>query len=146
MNLAANALNLKTKFDTAYIVDVLRKHLEKHQAEYSVAMTVYENDIEGLLDSLTDECKKLMGVYGAELDLTIAAPLSTVSTAYNKLVSLKKPIDATKMYEGYINILSQSQEKTLELEISDADSIINDSWDWAVQAKMSNSFYNSRSQ
>ena len=70
--------------------------------------------------------------------------LKDFNSMYSKIYTLNKPVDASKMYEQYISLLSQSTDKELTLALNDANAIINDSWDWAIQAKTVNSTYSSR--
>jgi hypothetical protein len=67
-----------------------------------------------------------------------------ITTAHNVLVRITKPTDAAKNYEQYISLFKQSVSEELELTMSEANSIINDEWDWAVSAKLLNSTYSSR--
>jgi len=132
MNISSHTLNIKTKYSVVDLIKYLKKNLEIHKEEYEKATEVYRADVVTALKALEKSTKK------AETDLT------EVRSTYQKLLNIPKPVDATKLYEQYISILSVSTESTLELTVEDANAIINDAWEWAISAKAVNNTFSTR--
>lgn len=130
MNKLGRTLDIKAKYKTSFLIDKLKEHRDNHITDYAKAVTVYNNDLTRALEKLAATAS------GTDLD--------EVKQAYNKVFAIVKPVDARKAYEQYISLLSNSADEIIELDMDDANSIINDEWDWAVNAKMTNSFYSSR--
>lgn len=136
MNLA-QSLEIKTKFASSYLVDVLRENLKKHQAEYAEARKAYEQKVSDLLLDITNKAVELRNkkTFDDRKDL---------NKVFSELNQLQKPIDATKMYEEYIKLFMMSTEPEIEMGLDDANAVINDQWTWAVSAKAANLFYTSK--
>lgn len=135
MNLAQR-LDIKAKYKKTYLVDCLQSNLAAHKEEFERAWSVYLKDVSTALLNLQD--------YVAEAITNHDGKLDDLATSYAKLRGITKPSDASKMYEQYILLIDNSFDDVLELDISDANSIINDSWDWAISAKAVNSTYSNR--
>lgn len=134
MNGLGRVLDIKAKYSKKYLSDKLKEHLNNHIVDYEKAMGVYKLDMISALKELTDASMNAMATFDKV----------TIQKAYNKINAITKPVDATKAYKQYIDLLFAASDEFIELTMHDANAIINDEWDWAVQAKMTNSFYSSR--
>lgn len=130
MNGLGRVLDVKARYLTSNLIRKLKEHLDDHIIDYAKAMKVYEKDFREKLDKLADAAK--------------SGDMIKVTDAYTKIRGIVEPIDASKVYKQYIDLLGASSDDTIELTIQDANAIINDEWDWAVKAKTTNSFYSSR--
>ena len=135
LNKLGRTLDIKTKYKTKFLIERLKEHRDNHINDYRKAMDVYHKDLKDALHSL--HVLALKSVDTLDLDV--------VKTAHSKVQSIVKPVNAVKAYDQYIDLLFYSAEQVVELDMDDANSIINDEWDWAVSAKITNSFYSSRS-
>ena len=128
-------LDVDSKFEVSFLIEKLKENLKDHKESFKLATEIYNKEIiEGLkaLSLLSGRQSK------TEYDKV------TLLRAYNDIANKSKPVDETKKYEQYISIFGSTTEKSIVLNINDANSIINDSWDWAIQAKTSNMFYTSK--
>jgi hypothetical protein len=132
MNLS-HTLNLKTTYAVTTLIAAKAAHIE----EYNKACAAYDKK----------KSEKLVKLNEAVLSesANFTSDMAKVRAAYNSLTTLIKPVDASKMYDEYISILSHSTAIDIELSTQDANAIINDSWEWAQTAKLSNSTYLSSS-
>ena len=133
-----NQIDLKVKYSTKFLVEKLTEHLYNHVKDYKKAMKLYEDDMKDALQKLGSEAMIQMVSPDANFDL------SKTRSLYNEVFAVKKPIDASNAYKQYIELLKMNVTDFLELDIADANSIINDEWDWAINAKLTNSAYTSR--
>ena len=131
-----NNLNFVTKYSVVDLIKSLEKHLNNHKEEYAKAEVVYKNDVNNSLKQISKVSKKL-AIEGS-------TELNELSLLYNKLNTLKRPIDASKNYEDAISLFSRSTETEISLTNTDANAIFNDQWSWAVDAKFLNASYSSR--
>ena len=138
-----NQIDLKVKYSTKFLIDKLEEHAYNHILDYAKAKRVYEDDMKDALEKLGGKAMSLATALAVAPDSNIE--LGEIRNAYNKLFSIVKPVDASEAYTQYIDLLRMNVTDFLELDISDANSIINDEWDWAVSAKTTNAFYSSRS-
>ena len=129
MNMSVK-LNIKTTYAVKTLVSWLRENKMLHLEAYQEALTAYTKKKAVLLDKLSVAVQA-----GKEDDIT---------NAYYKWNTLVKPVDASKMYDEYIQLLNASDAESIELSAQDASAIINDSWDWAQSAKLTNSTYLAR--
>ena len=132
--LSGGVLNIKTQYDRLKLINALIANRDKHIEDYKAAVIVYKEDQKKLIE---------------EMVVVSTAAVETVTTdkiyrVYAKLVQLTEPVDATKLYEQYIGLFTAAVAENIELTMSEANSIINDEWAWAVAAKTSNSLYSSR--
>jgi hypothetical protein len=132
MNLS-HTLNLKTTYAVTTLIAALQKNKAAHIEEYNKACAAYDKK----------KSEKLVKLNEAVLSesANFTSDMNKVKVAYNSLTTLIKPVDASKMYDEYISILSFSTATDIELSTQDANAIINDSWEWAQTAKLSNSTY-----
>jgi len=126
MHLSAK-LNIKTTYSVETLVFWLKKNKETHITEYVEAKESYDKKKRELLSDLQDA--------------THTKDSDGIREAYYAYDGLTKPVDATKMYDEYIQLLGASDAGSIELSAQDASAIINDSWDWAQAAKFTNSTY-----
>ena len=96
---------------------------------------MWKTDYDKALNKLAKASRKLIVNYNKDKDLW---------NAYEEYDGLIRPVDASKTYDTYISLLSNSTSDNVELSIQDANAIINDEWDWAIAAKTTNAFYSSR--
>lgn len=137
MTALALGLNIKTDYLTEYLVAKLEEHKEQHILEYKEAYEEFERV----------RSERIRSLQTAVNDLTNNpdSDLNELSKKYNSLLTLAKPVNATKMYEQYISLLKASATDRINLEISDANAIINDEWSWAKSARTTNAFYSATS-
>jgi hypothetical protein len=133
MNLA-NRLNIKLKYDVNVLITHLKANRDKHVSEYKEALKNYRFEVEQKLLTISALADKQ--VEDKKFD-----NFEALRIALNSLVMLTVPKDAEKMYDQYINMLGNTISGEIELSAEDANAIINDGWDWAVEASLSNSTY-----
>lgn len=136
MNLASR-LNLELEYKVEDILARLVANKEKHKKEYAEAVKNYNAKVEEKLLSLSALADTVRA--GRKFD-----NLRVIQEAASSVVLLAVPKNAEEMYDQYINILRQTESKTIKLSAEDANAIFNDAWDWAVSASMTNSAYLSR--
>jgi len=142
--MAGKVLKIKTRFKRTHLIDVLRKNLAEHLEEYKTAMEVYEVDkIEALKNLSKVASKVAKGTMKASDDRYVTGDV--IGVAYYEYSNLSKPIDASQMYEEVIVLFENASEEEIELTFEEANTILNNSWDWAVNAKLLNSTYAIRS-
>lgn len=132
----SRVLDIKVNYSVSFLIEKLKVNLENHIDDYEKALIVYKKDLYKHLMEIQNICDDILRKNDVEL--------KDFNSMYSKIYTLNKPVDASKMYEQYISLLSQSTDKELTLALNDANAIINDSWDWAIQAKTVNSTYSSR--
>lgn len=132
-------MDVKVKYETSYVVNILKAHMNSHVEEYEKAMKVYYRE-------LANAAEELIGMatnFAIDARANDNPDFKTVKDKYDKLTTIKKPVDASKMYDQLIVLFTATTDETIELTLDDANSIINDEWDWAVSAKFVNSSYTS---
>lgn len=122
--------SISSKYNIQDIIQALEDHKTKHIEDYKKAVAVYQKDILENLKALTKKIRKEI-------------PDGT-KTFVERNFSLTPPKNCEDGYQRVIDIFKKSQEQNIELSMQDADKIFNDEWDWALSAKISNSFYSSR--
>lgn len=131
----AQQLNIQAEYETSFLVECLKKNKAEHVKEYGLALKNYHK--------IRSERANVLIMNAEKIALDPANPMNSCFKSYNDLTSLTEPVDASKMYDEYIALLAASTSKTVKMEVSDANAIINDQWEWARAAKFSNSFYTS---
>ena len=130
MRLLGATLDIETSFKRSFLINKLAYHREVHVEELKKAMKVYEAD---------------RNLYAEKIaSVAHSYKFDEIEQWYLRLKQLAKPVDATQGYDQYISILQAATDAEIKLSVSDANAIINDSWDWAVAAKTTNAFYSSR--
>jgi len=123
-------LDFKAPFSKKALLEALRRNKETFMKDYADACDVYFVDLQKALKELQDDAAgRKFRADEYRLD------------TYGKM---KPPINATKLYIQYIDMLELAQSDTIELSPSDYNAIINDEWDWAKAAKLVNSTYSLR--
>lgn len=130
-------LDVRTKFKTKDIVKYLYKHHDAHVEEYEEAVKVHRQKVIEATEELKEAVNDLLFDLSHEREINT----SNVQDAHRSIHQIVKPIDARKMYTQLITLFEATTEETIELSLEDANSIVNDEWDWAVTAKITNSTY-----
>lgn len=117
---------LKVIVKVSDLLDALKKNFEAHKEEYVVARKVY-------YETVADKLRELLA--NAEKELTPSSGF---------YINLNPPVDNTKMYEKYIGFLSMSQTDEIEISVEEYENFVKDEWNWATNAKVSNSFYSTQ--
>ena len=132
-------MDVKVKYFRRHIINHLSFHRKAHVEEYEKAMKIYYKE-------LANSAEELIGMatnFAIDARAADNPDFKAVKDKYDKLISIKKPVDAIKMYDQLIKLFETADDETIELTLDDANSIINDEWDWAVSAKFVNSSYTS---
>jgi hypothetical protein len=127
------SLNLKANFETSMLVASLKSNKDEHVKEYKEAMLQYDNQRKDLVTKLKEECDKFI--------LNPSESTTAIQSAYAKMFSLTKPVNAEKQYDQYIRMLSTTTSQFVELDVDDANAILSDDWSWAKAARITNSVY-----
>jgi hypothetical protein len=136
---AVGMLDVKTKFKTVDIISQLHEHRKNHIKEYENAMEVYREKVLGFTQLLIGAATN----FSIEVKEGKDIDYNEVSKKWFNLTQLKVPVDSREMYDQLITLFASSDEETIEMSLQDANSIINDEWDWAISAKTINSTYSS---
>jgi hypothetical protein len=128
----AQQLNIEADYKTQFLVETLKKNKEAHIKEYAEAYAKYlemrrtkAQNLKAEVEKIIDDPKVIGNVFGL----------------HSELAGLTVPVDASKMYDEYIALLSASTSETIRMDVSDANAIINDQWEWARAASFANSTY-----
>lgn len=117
--------DVKVKYDTADLINALRLYKEEHIKEYKTALDVYRLAIRKKIKELNKQFKnKFNKIQDFSLDWKLHAPVNVEAT-YDKLI---------KNFENM-------HEDIIEMNMTQANCILNNDWDWVASAKLSNSFY-----
>jgi hypothetical protein len=129
-NLAGATLDFKAPFDKIVLIRALQDNKWAHVSDFNRAREVYFRDL----------CERLK-VLAADAEAAIFRADSYAVDHYGKL---KPPVDASKLYDQYIDLLEKCVSETIELSPSDYNAIVNDEWEFAKAAKQVNSMYSSK--
>lgn len=115
--------SIKTTVKVQTLIDALVKHSAEHVVEYTEAQKVFEvKYLEAAKNALKD----------------------AKAGKYDNVVSgfgLIKPKNVEKDYGELVTTLRAMAVEELELSLDELNCFINNSWDWVVNAKSSNSLY-----
>jgi hypothetical protein len=130
-------IDVKVKYPTKFIVDTLNKSRIAHVAEYKVAVEEYNAKVKEALYKVS------LQAIEASKRITEKKEVNTeeLNNQYTKLRAIKAPINAEKMYDQYITLFQATTDEYIELDLQDANALINDEWDWVQEAKFINSTY-----
>lgn len=134
-------LSVETEYSVTTLLKALEENKQNHITEYAEAKKLYDASVLKLRSNYTKIAKKVpKDISDTE---TFENYLLKVSEARQDLYRLRPPVDAVKMYDDYIRNLSATatEKGTIKLTFEQANALINDQWDWAVEAKASNAFY-----
>lgn len=122
-----NSLNIKAKYKVSDLIEALLKNKEEHVSDYEKAIEVYKKDLLDLIE------KPIAQLERGELPDEIEHNFGLV-----------KPLNEAKNYDNMLYIFNSMTDGEVELSMSDANSILNDEWSWAINAKHLNNTYSSR--
>lgn len=123
-----NALDIEAQYPTDQLIEALIENRKVHVEEYARACSSYSDKRSALYSMVAQLSLKLAARYDNDVQKQLQETLA-------KLASLREPVDQRAMYDQYINLFKASTSKELTLTMSEANSIINDEWDWAVNAR-----------
>lgn len=123
-----NALDIKAQYPTKQLIEALIENRNLHVEEYARAVISYNMARSALYSVIATLCADLSAAYDADKH-------AIFMRKYSELLSLREPVDQRNMYDQYISLFSASTSAELTLTMSEANSIINDEWDWAVSAR-----------
>lgn len=123
MQKALAHLNIELKYNVAFLIERLNKHLEDHKVEYAEALEAYLAKKTKLLSDAVKSMKK-----GKDVNISINMGLET-------------PRDISKEYENLIQLFQKTTEEEIKLSFDDAQTIINNTFTWATAASFSNGLY-----
>lgn len=121
--------SIKADFKVNNLIASLEKYLEAHKTDYAKAIVVWRKDVLGKLENLFQE-------------YTDKKQFNEIDIARN--LGLNAPVNCESGYTQLINVFKNIQTDTINIEIEEANKILNDDWSWATSAKISNSIYSSR--
>lgn len=99
---------IKVSLKTIELLDILRKNLEKHVANYKEAMVAFKAKY---LERLN-----VMILYGQ-------------SGKFELQVNIRVPETHAESYERFIKMLEMATEQTVELDEYNFDRFVNDNWE-----------------
>ena len=118
-------LNLELMIPKAALIEALRKNKQEHLAGYEKAVQGFFADLDELL-------------------LTMAINSAKKNLDEKYYINLQKPINNEANYDKYIEFFLLSTENEIKISASDYDCLVRDKWEWAVSARVQNSFYISK--
>jgi hypothetical protein len=127
-----NILKLKVRIET--ILEALRKNAHEHQGEYSDAVNVYWDLVRSEFEDFVDETSNVL------VDKKLGENINFIS-AY------EVPMDRSENYSEQIRLFEHAVEAgqtEVELTQHQFNELIDDKFAWAIQSKLSNSFYTSQ--
>ena len=134
MKQAVHNLGIRDKYHVASLIQTLKTNQQKHVQEYEVAIVEYEKRRKELIVNLGKVTKAF-----------VKSPTLTnhqeVGRAMQELNYLTKPVNESAQYDAIIAVFRSLAVGEIELDWKDANTIINDSYDWAIAAKTTNAFY-----
>ena len=117
--------DVKAKYQTDVFVKALMHYKEEHVKEYKLALDAYRLAIRKKIKELNKQFKnKFTNIQDFKLDWNLHPPVN-VESAYDKLI---------------VNFKNMNSD-AVEMDMTQANCILNNDWDWAHSAKISNSFY-----
>lgn len=122
--------SIKADFKVSNLVAALEKNLEAHKVDYAKALKIWKQDVLNTLEKLFNEYNEKHGDF------------TTIEISRN--LGLTIPVNCESGYTQLINILKNITTDTINIELEEANNILNDDWSWAQSAKLSNSYYSSR--
>lgn len=108
------------------LINALQENLKRHKKDYKIAREIYFDDLCQILNEMIDDAEE------------------KVEREDRYLVSLVAPRDESEQYKRHIGFLELSEEKEIEISMEDYQRIVEDDWDWIIQANRVNATYSSR--
>ena len=118
-------LSMKVCIKKADLIAALEKNKKRHLDDYEKAVSVWFDD---LRDKFT----------------TLQASVEARDQKADYRVNLTPPVNNEKLYDKYIGMFTLATEDVIEITAEDYGCIVDDNWDWARQATISNAFYSSK--
>jgi hypothetical protein len=116
---------IEVDVEVSKLVEALKKHKEEHIVEYKTARANFE--------------VKYVEAAKAALKNAKAGEFKGVSAGFGLVV----PVDVTEDFEDLISTFEAIQSPSIKLDVQQLNTILNNSWDFVVAAKMSNASYSS---
>jgi hypothetical protein len=117
--------DVKARYQTDVLIRALTHYKEEHVKEYKLALDAYRLAIRKKIKELNKQFKnKFTNIQDFKLEWNLYAPVN-VESAYDKLI---------------VNFKNMNSD-AVDLDMTQANCILNNDWDWAHAAKTSNSFY-----
>ena len=116
-------VSIKGKFKVADLLVALKKHAATHDEEYKSALVGYRQDVLARIKELYNLAKKQDFV------------------KWDQHVHLTTPVDCSSAYKDLIQVFSFMTDTVIELDLGEANRLLNNSWDWASSASLTNSYY-----
>lgn len=123
-----SALDIEAQYSTKQLIEALVENRNLHVEEYARAAAAYNDRRNALFATLS----RLSGDLSVSFSTDV---LKQVQDTWSKISLLREPVDQREMYDQYIGLFAASTSAELTLTMSEANSIINDEWDWAVNAR-----------
>lgn len=120
-------ISFDANYDRLAVIAALKEHLAAHKVDYALALEAYTAKKTKLLREFNRAFKK--------------DPKASLSEVYSMIA----PVDTAKSYEATIKAFEMATGETIELSSEAADAVFNDTWSWANNAKVSNSYYRTHS-
>jgi hypothetical protein len=119
-------VNIQVEVKVSDLISALKKNKEKHILDYKEAVDLYHIKVRERLEEL------------------VKSNQNNEIRKDNYAVHMIAPVDASKKYDEYISMLSMSQSETMNLGTHEYKCFVEDQWDWAIAATLSNSTYKMR--
>ena len=129
-HMISNMGSIKAKFPVSKLLAALKKFAKEHDVEYVEALDGYREQVVARADEYS------------HLAAGTADEFVKFDVPHN--FGLSAPVNCAKEYAQLINIFSNITDKMLELEVSEATRILNNSWDWVMSSSAINSTYSKR--
>lgn len=123
-----SALDIKAQYPTKQLIEALIENRNLHIEEYARAVASYNEKRSELYSIIAKLSTELAIVYSHDVH-------KQLQDTQSRLACLREPVDQREMYDQYIGLFTASTSAELTLTMSEANSIINDEWDWAVSAR-----------
>lgn len=121
MGMFAPGGGLSIHFRVSDLLDKLRANLEKHQADYELAVVGYRKAYKAELED------RLQRLEAGEL--------------IDPRTELKKPVEYSHKYRLTIQMLEQTTDEIIELDQDQFNQLVNDDWEWKDHFVGTNSAY-----
>lgn len=119
-------LNIKVTVKIADVIEALMANQMTHIEQYEEARVAYFKRLSAFLSELYGDAEE------------------HVLRPDNYRINLTPPVNACKMYDQYIEMLSLAQEDTMVITTQEYQCFFADEWSWAQSAKAINSTYSNR--
>jgi len=108
------------------LINALKDHKLAHIEDYEKAVVVYFQDLTKKFHDLTADA--------------ISSKFRDDEYRYH----IPKPINVVNNYNKYIGFLEMSKEEEILISLQQYNAYMNDEWEWAKRATVSNALYSSK--